>query len=79
MPPEPTDPIGLGFGPGGKNNGSGNGDSNGNGGSSGNGPPPGRQGEPGDRSGALRVVDPATPPGLVETIVGGVTGLFLGG
>jgi uncharacterized protein YkwD len=77
MTPEPTDPIGLGFGPGGKGNGNGNGADNGDGGASGNGPPPGQAGD--DTSGALRVVDPASPPGLVESIVGNVTGFFLGG
>lgn len=78
MPPEPTDPIGLGFGPGGRNNGNGEGAANGDGGASGNGPPPGQPAND-NKSGALRVVDPATPPGLVDTIVGGVTGMFLGG
>jgi uncharacterized protein YkwD len=59
---------GLGFGPGGVGNG---GNNDGNGGQSGNGPPPG--------SGAtLRVTDPPPSQGLVETIVGGVTGFFFG-
>ena len=77
MTPEPTDPSGLGFGPGGRGYGVGNGADNGNGGASGNGPPPGQAGN-GDTSG-LRVVDPATPPGLVDAIVGDVTGFFFGG
>jgi hypothetical protein len=70
MPAEPTDPIRLG-------------------------PPPGDRptdavdiaaagGLPGNAATAdsvvsLRVVDPATPPGLVESIVGNVTGFFFGG
>ncbi|HEX5148293.1 MAG TPA: CAP domain-containing protein [Candidatus Limnocylindrales bacterium] len=77
MTPEPTDPSGLGFGPGGRGYGVGNGADNGHGGASGNGPPPGQAGN-GDTSG-LRVVDSATPPGLVEAIVGDVTGFFFGG
>ena len=76
--PEPTDPIGLGFGPGGKHEGGGD---NGNGGASGNGPPPGQGGDkPADaKSTSMRVVEESAPPGLFETIVGGVTGFFLGG
>jgi uncharacterized protein YkwD len=79
--PEPTDPIGLGFGPGGKDDGTGNGDENGNGGASGGGPPPGQGGDkPGaDNSTSMRVVDELAPPGLFETIVGDVTGFYLGG
>jgi hypothetical protein len=65
---------GQGLGPGGQGNGSGNGGDNGNGGSSGNGPPPG-QGGPVN---GLRVVESSAPGGLVETIVGGVAGLFFG-
>jgi uncharacterized protein YkwD len=71
MPPEPTDPIGLGFGPGG-NSGGGAATLNTDAG----GPPLGKQA---NGSMELRVVNPSTPPGLVETIVGGVTGVFFGG
>jgi uncharacterized protein YkwD len=70
MPPIPTDPIGLGFGPGGKHQ-----DDTTTPASGGNGPPPGK---PADGTQALRVVDPA-PAGLIETIVGGVAGFYLGG
>ena len=45
------------------------------------GPPSNRAaapGQPGDGSHGLRVVDPA-PAGLLETIVGGVAGYYLGG
>jgi uncharacterized protein YkwD len=73
--PEPTDPIGLGFGPGGKHDGI---DNNGNGGSSGAGPPPGQGGDNPGTSTSMRVVDESAPPGLFETIVGDVTGFFLG-
>jgi uncharacterized protein YkwD len=70
--PLATPPIddgqGLGFGPGGVGDG---GDNNGNGGQSGNGPPPGS-------NATLRVTDPPPSQGLVETIVGGVTGFFFG-
>jgi uncharacterized protein YkwD len=72
MPPEPTDPVALGFGR--------NDRSNENGalrddaellvGRATTAPPP---------AGSLRVLDPATPPGLIDTIVGDVTGFFLGG
>jgi uncharacterized protein YkwD len=49
--------------------------------------PPGSTNEPTDppvpdptgEVGSLRVVDPPTPPGLVESIVGNVTGIFFGG
>jgi uncharacterized protein YkwD len=77
MPPEPTDPIGLGFGPGGRHDGQGNA---GDGGASGGGPPPGQGGDgpANGSSGALRVADPSTPPGLFESIVGDVTWSFLG-
>ena len=71
MPPEPTDPIGLGFG--GERadaNAADNGDAE---------LLVGRTGAGGTPAGSLRVVDPATPPGLVDTIVGDVTGFFLGG
>jgi uncharacterized protein YkwD len=81
MPPEPTDAIGLGLGlgPGGRHqdNGPGKGADRGDGGQSGNGPPPGQAAN--GREGTLRVVDPTSPPGLVETIVGDVTGFYLGG
>jgi len=61
--------------------GNGNGDTNGNGGASGNGPPPGqgtRAADPASTEGSLRVIDPSTPPGLLEAVVGGVTGFFFG-
>lgn len=81
MPPEPTDAIGLGLGlgPGGRHedNGPGKGADKGNGGKSGNGPPSGQAAN--GAEGTLRVVDPTSPPGLVETIVGDVTGFYLGG
>jgi len=96
-PPTPTplvpaspaagpDEVGLGFGPGGRHDGTvdgggnGNGSSNGNGGASGGGPPPGtvRDATPGTAEGSLRVVDPSTPPGLFEAVVADVTGFFLG-
>jgi uncharacterized protein YkwD len=71
MPPEPTDVIGLGIGPGGRHQDDASTD-----------PPPDGSppGDPADSDAAfsLRVVDPA-PPGLIETIVGGVTGFYLGG
>lgn len=35
-------------------------------------------GGPGSEA-VLRVVEPSSPPGLVETIVGDVTGFYLGG
>jgi uncharacterized protein YkwD len=79
--PEQLNGTGLGIGPGGNGDGNGNGDTNGNGGASGNGPPPGqgtRPADPASAEGSLRVVDPANPPGLFETVVGGVTGFFLG-
>jgi uncharacterized protein YkwD len=73
MPPEPTDPSGIG--PGGTNKLA---------------PttaptwtaPPGEpapSGEVLEGAAGLRVVDPSTPPGLVETIVGDVTGFYFGG
>ena len=78
--PTPTDPNGVGIGPGGNGSGSGNGAGNGNGGASGGGPPPGQGGASpaGANSTSMRVVDEPAPPGLFETIVGGVTGFFLG-
>ena len=80
--PEPTDPNGFGVGPGGNGNGNGNGGDTGNGGASGGGPPPGQGGVnpagAGDASTSMRVVDESAPPGLFETIVGDVTGFFLG-
>jgi uncharacterized protein YkwD len=90
--PEPTPVLtaapselngGLGIGPGG-NGGNGNGDTNGNGGASGKDPasgPPGqgtRAADPASSEGSLRVIDPSTPPGLLEVVVGGVTGFFFG-
>ena len=72
---EPDDSgQGKGLGPGGQGQGSGRGGDNGNGGSSGNGPPPGQAA--GDHG--LRVVASAAPAGLLETIVGGVAGIFFG-
>jgi hypothetical protein len=70
---------GLGIGPGGQDNG--NGGDDGNGGSSGNGTPPGQEEGSASAAGAtgLRVMAPATSAGLLETIVGGVTGFFFGG
>jgi hypothetical protein len=41
--------------------------------------PPGEPAPTGEVANGLRVVDPSTPPGLVETIVGDVTGFYLGG
>ena len=65
MTPEPTDPVGFGGGPGDRGNGEE--------------PTETPTAEPTGEVGSLRVVDPPTPPGLVETIVGNVTGFFLGG
>jgi uncharacterized protein YkwD len=70
MPPIPTDPIGVGFGPGGRHQDDGTAGSTG--------PPADPGGEAASGSDTLRVVDPA-PAGLIETIVGGVTGFYLGG
>jgi len=70
MPPIPTDPIGLGFGPGGRHQ------DGGSTGPPGDGSPPAGVAASGNSS--LRVVDPV-PAGLIETIVGGVTGFYLGG
>ena len=72
MPPEATDPIGLGFGPGDPANGDGISSDT----TTAAGDLPGQIAE--DGSAGLRVVDPSTPPGLVETIVGNVTGFYLG-
>jgi uncharacterized protein YkwD len=70
---EPDDSgNGNGLGPGGQDKGNGQGDDRGNGGQSGNGTPPG-QGATG-----LRIVASTQPAGLLETIVGGVTGIFFG-
>ncbi len=79
--PEPTDGSGDGLGPGGQHAGSGVGTANANGGASGNGPPPGqtRAADPATGEGSLRVTDPSNPPGLFESVVGGVTGFFFGG
>jgi hypothetical protein len=70
MPPEPTDPIGAGFGRDERITGNRNGDGT----------------SDGDlviarpaTTGSLRVAEPSTPPGLMDTIVGDVTGFFLGG
>jgi uncharacterized protein YkwD len=79
--PDELSGTGLGIGPGGNGDGNGNGATNGNGGASGNGPPPGqgtRPADPASAEGSLRVVDPANPTGLFETVVGGVTGFFFG-
>ena len=37
-----------------------------------------RAADPAKGEGGIRVVDPSTPPGLFETVVGGVTGFYLG-
>jgi uncharacterized protein YkwD len=72
MPPIPTDPIGLGFGPGDRDYP--------NGGSPApDGAPPGQAAAAGEGDTGLRVVDDPSPAGLIETIVGGVTGFYLGG
>ncbi len=75
-PPVPENSGGgNGLGPGGQGNGNGQGGENGNGGSSGNGTPPGQAaGETG-----LRIVASNHSAGLLETIVGGVAGVFFGG
>ena len=70
MPPEPTDPIGLGIGPGDRTNGAGADTTAGG---------PATVAATTDTVGSLRVVDPPAPPGLVESIVGSVTGFFFGG
>ncbi|MDH4142479.1 MAG: hypothetical protein OEV61_07700, partial [Chloroflexota bacterium] len=69
-----------GLGPGGQDRGAGNGGDTGNGGNSGAGSPPGQdRGTPSAATETgLRVVASKAPVGLLETIVGGVTGLFLG-
>lgn len=72
---EPDDSgNGKGLGPGGQDDGNGNGDDKGNGGSSGNGTPPGQ----GAGDTGLRVMASTRTTGLLETIVGGVAGLFFG-
>jgi uncharacterized protein YkwD len=82
--PSELNESGLGIGPGGNGDRNGNGDTNGNGGASGKDPasgPPGqgiRAADPASAEGSLRVVDPSTPPGLLEAVVGGVTGFFFG-
>ena len=68
MPPPPTDPAGLVLGPGAPFGDFASQPADA-------GPPPGVATSGGS---SLRVVDPA-PPGLIETIVGGVTGFYLGG
>ena len=70
MPPEPTDPIELGFGRGDR--------TNENGAASTDAEPLAARTDTG-APGSLRVLDPSTPPGLIDTIVGDVTGFFLGG
>lgn len=83
LPPDPSEDVGLGLGPGGQHDGIGDSDGadNGNGGNSGNETPPGqvRNADPATSEGSLRVTDPTTPPGLFEAVVGGVTGFFFGG
>ena len=69
MPPEPTDPIGLGYGPGDRTNSTGD---------AADSPRPAVAAAPASGS-SLRVVDGTTTPGLVETIVGDVTGFLFGG
>jgi uncharacterized protein YkwD len=73
MPPEPTDApgLGLGLGPGGRH------DAGDDATAAPRTPPPGVEAA-GDEA-ALRVVESRTAPGLVETIVGDVTGFYLGG
>jgi len=72
---EPDDSgHGKGLGPGGQDDGNGKGGDNGNGGSSGIGTPPGQAA--GDTG--LRIVTSDRSAGLLETIVGGVAGLFFG-
>ena len=73
MPPIPTDPIGLGFGPGGRHQDAGIDERRGRRLATGR-----RREAPTTATRRLRVVDPA-PAGLIETIVGGVTGFYLGG
>ena len=68
--PEPTDPFGLGRGPRATATDTGDADPGD--------APPGAATTV-DTVGSLRVVDPPTPPGLVESIVGGVAGFFFGG
>jgi uncharacterized protein YkwD len=73
MPPPPTDPPGLVLGPGAPPPNSTPNDADG--------PPRYVEPPPGQAAAedaALRVVDPG-PQGLIETIVGGVTGFYLGG
>ncbi|MEO5939627.1 MAG: CAP domain-containing protein [Candidatus Limnocylindrales bacterium] len=81
LPPDPSEDLGRGLGPGGQHDGLGKGNGNGNGGKSDHGTPPGqiRAADPATREGSLRVTDPTTPPGLFEAVVGGVTGFFFGG
>jgi uncharacterized protein YkwD len=74
MPPPPTDPPGLVLGPGAPFPDVTPADADGP--VAGDWTPPGQAA--GDGEYDLRVVDPA-PPGLVETIVGGVAGFYLGG
>lgn len=71
---------GNGLGPGGQDRGDGRGGENGDGGSSGGGTPPGqdRKDPAAATDTGLRVIAPSTSAGLLETIVGGVTDLFLG-
>lgn len=77
MPPEPTDDIGLGIGPGGAHGSAAVEPSPGGIGAI----PPGRvrDADPNSAEGSLRVVNPTAPPGLFATILGGVAGFFLGG
>jgi uncharacterized protein YkwD len=78
--PDLVEDIGLGLGPGGDGSGRGNGGDTGGGGASGGGTPPGhvRDADPSRGETGLRIVDPSTPPGLFEAVVGGVAGSFFG-
>jgi hypothetical protein len=74
---DPGDGRGKGFGPGGRGVGDGQGSDQGNGGESGNGPPPGHA-PTGVTDTGLRITTPVEGGGLLETIVGGVTGAVFG-
>jgi uncharacterized protein YkwD len=72
MPPEPTDPIELGFGRGERTDGNGARTTDAVSLAA-------RADAAGNPGGSLRVLDPSSPPGLIDAIVGDVTGFFLGG
>ena len=72
MPPEPTDPLELGFGRGDRTNENGAGNAAAI-------PLADQSDTATSTAESLRVLDPSTPPGLIDTIVGDVTGFFLGG